>query len=245
MARIDDLLDAGLRALPPKPPDTAGRPEKKAYSERMSNVLAAAFAEELRQRGLTGTLPSPPGLVGTTGAERRISGGIGAKKVDVSWATDESGLVLGLSIKTINFVDRTTGNYQKNLINRRGDLLIEATTLHRRFPYAVLVGWLFLDAGAATDSTPRRKSTFENAHPRLRLFTGREEPYGRDEQYERLLICLVGATPFQSTLECYEVGDPTTRLDIERVFDDITETVAERNFDFYEASGGSLRRTTG
>ena len=244
MARVDDLLDAALKALPAKPAEDAPQPQKKRYSEQMSNAIAQAFAQELRERGLVGTLPAEPGLLGPSGAERRISGGIGAKKVDVSWATEDSGLVLGFSIKTINWKDGRTRNYQKNLVNRRGDLLIEATTLHRRFPYAVLVGWLFLDAGAAHDGTDRRRSTFENAHPRLRLFTGRDEPEGRDEQYEKLLLCLVSASPFASNVEVYEVGDPNTKLTLEAVFDDIIEIVAERNFDFYEATDGELRRTT-
>jgi hypothetical protein len=49
---------------------------------------------------------------------------------------------------------------------------MEAVTLHRRFPYAVLAGFLFLDSEAETDSTGRRHSTFINAHARMRLFTG-------------------------------------------------------------------------
>ena len=70
----------------------------------------------------------------------RAAGGIGAKKVDVTWATEEGGLLLGISIKGINFRDRRSKNFQKNLTNRRGDMLFEAVTLHRRFPYAVLGG---------------------------------------------------------------------------------------------------------
>ena len=246
MARIDDLLVQGLRSLPAKPPDeTASQADKKRYSELMSQAIAYAFAEELRQRGLEGALPAVPGELGASGAEKRISGGIGAKKVDVSWATDESGLMLGMSIKTINWKDKRTGNYQKNLTNRRGDLLVEATTLHRRFPFAVLAGWLFLDAGAATDATPLRRSTLDNAHPRLRLFTGRREPHGRDEQFETLLVCLVQATPFNASVTTYEAGRPDEQLELEKVFDSIIEVVAERNFDFYEAEEGQLRRTTG
>jgi hypothetical protein len=244
MARVDDILHQALIGLPPKPAENAAQAAKKRYSEQMSAVIAYAFAEELRHRGLLGALPAVPGELGTSGAERRMSGGIGAKKVDVTWATEDSGLILGLSIKTINWRDTRTGNYQKNLINRRGDLLIEATTLHRRFPYAVLIGWLFLDAGAASDDTPRRRSTFENAQQRLRLFTGRDEPHGRDEQFERLLLCLVEATPFHSSVKVFESGDPTDQLTLTEVFDSIIETVAERNFDFYEAVDGSLKRTT-
>lgn len=44
-----------------------------------------------------------------------MAGGIGAKKVDITWATEEAGLLLAVSIKTINFRDGRTGNFQKNL----------------------------------------------------------------------------------------------------------------------------------
>ena len=78
-----------------------------------------------------------------SGAERRMDGGLGAKKVDVTWATEHSGLLLAISIKTVNFRDRKTANFQKNLTNRRNDMLFESTTLHRRFPYAALGGFFF------------------------------------------------------------------------------------------------------
>src|SRR5690606_13878721 len=124
-------------------PDTAKQSVKKHYSEQMSAGFAAAIAEELRHRGLEGTRPGLDGEVGRRGAERRMSGGIGAKKVDVTWATEESGLLLACSIKCFTAKDSKTGNYQKNLTNRRGDLLGEAVTLHRRFPYAVLGAFIF------------------------------------------------------------------------------------------------------
>ncbi len=71
-----------------------------------SFLLAAAIAEDLRQRGLRGTKPAPLGQLHASGAERRMAGGIGAKKVDVTWATEEGGLLLGISIKGINFRDQ-------------------------------------------------------------------------------------------------------------------------------------------
>ena len=63
-----------------------------------------------------------------------MEGGIGAKKVDVTWATAEAGLILGVSVKTINWKDKKSANYQKNVTNRRGDLLFEAVTLPSAFP---------------------------------------------------------------------------------------------------------------
>lgn len=85
MARIDDLLAAALKGLPAKPADTASQADKKRYSERVSEVVAQAIAEELRQRGLKGARPAPPGYLDSSGAERRMAGGLGAKKVDVTW----------------------------------------------------------------------------------------------------------------------------------------------------------------
>lgn len=268
MARIDAALTAALRALPAKPGDSAKADEKKGYSEKLSATVALVLAEELRRRGcrevsplkpervealLPGLLPKRAMPAEPSGAERRMAGGIGAKKVDVTWATPESGLILGISVKTINFRDRASGTYQKNLTNRRGDMLMEAVTLHRRFPYAVLGGFFFLDKGAASDheakvkndGTSRRRSTFHNAHARLRLFTGRADPAGRDEQYERFYILLVDAAAEAAQVEAFEVGKPDQPVPLEQVLDDLLNLVAERNPDFYEYDDGRLLKVAG
>lgn len=244
MARIDDLLDAALKLLPPKPTDTASRSEKKRYSELVSQKAALAIAEELRQRGLKEARPAVEGDLGDSGAERRIAGGLGAKKVDVTWATEEAGLLCAISIKTINFRDRKTKNFQKNLINRRGDMLMEAVTLHRRFPYAVLAGFFFIDKDAANDGTGKRRSTFLNAHSRLQLFTGRNDPAGREEQFERFYLILLDASPTAVTLRPFAVGDPNTQLTLSDILDDVLQLVAQRNPDFYEYTNGALQRAS-
>jgi len=268
VARIDTALTVALRGLPVKPGDTAKADEKKGYSEKLSATVALTLAEELRKRGCREVLPLRPdpgeamlpGLLPkrampaeNSGAERRMAGGIGAKKVDVTWATPESGLILGISVKTINFRDRASGTYQKNLTNRRGDMLMEAVTLHRRFPYAVLGGFFFFDKGAASDhesrtkegAAPRRRSTFLNAHARLRLFTGRADPAGRDEQYERFYILLVDASAEGTKVEAFEVGKPDSPLPLDQVLDDLLTLVAERNPDFYEYDDGRLIKVAG
>lgn len=243
MARIDDLLEAALKSLPAKPSDTASQSDKKRYSERVSEVVAQALAAELRHRGLKEARPAPPGTLDSSGAERRMAGGLGAKKVDVTWATEEAGLLLAISIKSINFRDRS-GNFQKNLVNRRGDMLMEAVTLHRRFPYGVLAGFFFLDKGAESDNTARRKSTFLNANARLRLFTGRNDPAGRDEQFEKFYLILLEATPATLDLRAFEVGNPNLPVPMEEVITGLLSIVAERNPDFYELDGGNLRSVT-
>lgn len=240
MTAADELLAAALKKVDAKPLPTSDRAIKKAYSEKLSQVIALAFAEELRNRGLTETLPAVPGDVTGSGAERRLAGGIGAKKVDVTWTTAESGLMLGASIKCISWADGRTKNYQKNLTNRRGDMLIEAVTLHRRFPYAVLAGFMFLDWEGQSDETITRRSTFDNAHHRLRLFTRRPDPSGREEQYERLYLCLLDANQFKPRWRITEVGSAGLDLELSAVFDELITLVAERNFDFYEAMDGKL-----
>lgn len=242
MARIDDLLIDAVKAAGPKPDDSAPQGKKGPWGNAISNTLARAIAQELRERGMDGARPGPPGEVGLSGAERRLAGGLGAKKVDVTWATEESGLLLACSVKTIMFRDKA-GHFQKNLTNRRGDLLFESTTLHRRFPYAVVAGFFFLDAGAASDGTKRRNSTFENVFPRFRLFTRRADPADREEQFERLYVLLVDSNQFAPAVSCYEVNDQQTVLALDVVFDELVALTAERNFDMYEAVGnGTIRR---
>jgi hypothetical protein len=241
MSRAEDYLFAALRRLGAKPDPSAPQSEKKRFSEKLSEFVAVAFAEELRDRGLENTRPASPGIVGKSGAERRMAGGIGAKKVDVTYATEESGLVLAISVKSINFVDGTTGNYQKNLTNRRGDMLFEAVTLHRRFPYAVLGGVFFFDEGAATDGTAVRKSTFLNAHDAFRIFTHRDDPAGRDEQFERFYIVLHGPGGETPTVQFFAAGEPTRVVSIDEIFDQLIGLVGERNPDLYEVINGELK----
>jgi hypothetical protein len=237
LSRADDLLLGALKRLPAKPPDTAKSTDKKRYSELMSQFASLALADELRQRGLAGTRPSGELESGTSGAERRMSGGIGAKKVDITWATEESGLLLAISVKCITARDVATGNYQKNLINRRGDMLGEAVTLHRRFPYAVLGGFLFLDSGAAHDASAQRSSTFRNAHRAFRIFTGRTDPAGRDEQYERFYLALVDVTGDKPTIEITHAGEPDTSLTLDIALDALLKPIADRDPDFYTLVG--------
>jgi hypothetical protein len=231
-----DLL-AGLSKLLPKPADSATREAKQKFSQRVSDAAAKVVAEGLRTRGMTGVAPSASGAL----AERRLAGGIGAKRVDVSWATESSGLLCGVSIKSINFRDARSKNFQKNLTNRRGDLLFESVTLHRRSPFAVLAAILILDDEAAHDFTTRRISTFETAQYHLRLFTGRRDPAGREEQFERIFIVLFNAGATSPSVTTYAVENLTTPASLDHGLDELVQLVAERNSDFYEVRLGRLK----
>lgn len=238
---VHDALLAAIRAAGPKPADSSSQAEKKNYSERLSNELARAVSAQLRIAGVMECAPLVKEDGAIYGAERRIAGGIGAKKVDVSWSTDVHGLLLAISIKTISFADARTRNYQKNLANRRGDMLFEAVTLHRRFPFAVMGGLFFLEVGAANDGTDRRPSTLQNAHDLLRLFTGRPDPLGREEQLERLWVVTYDATPGSEEIELHEAGAlGTTPLTADEAMSDLLTIVADRNSDFFDFRDGEI-----
>ncbi|MDE0279990.1 MAG: hypothetical protein OXN16_02775 [Gammaproteobacteria bacterium] len=95
MSDIDNFLSQALVMLPQKPDDSVTQAKKRHYSANVSEKIALAFAAEFRRRGLKGTRLGPPGEVSGSGVERRIAGGIGVKRVDVSWATVEIRLALG------------------------------------------------------------------------------------------------------------------------------------------------------
>ena len=241
MTEANALISAALQQLGPKPADTASSREKGRYSEQMSQFLALALSAGFSERGLIGT-----NNVSTTGYSWRIRRG--TKALRGAWSKEgrrqlvDGGIwaLLGVSIKTINFRDRKSNNFQKNLTNRRGDMLFEAVTLHQRFPYSVLIGLLCLDAEANNDSTRKRRSTFANVHPRLRLFTGRNDPAGRNEQFERFYVALVNGDMNPPVLRLFRIGEPDVEISFETFFAECLAILAERNPDFYQFADGHL-----
>ena len=101
---------------------------------------------------------------------------------------------------------------------------------------------MLLDRGAADDASNRRNSTFVNTHKRLRLFTGRTDPAGRDEQYEGLYVALVEATSFAASVQLFRAGDSEREVQLDDAFNELLTLAAERNPDFYEFVDGRLRR---
>jgi hypothetical protein len=191
-------------------------------------------ASELRRRGLTGALPGPSSEKGR-GGERRISGGLGDKKVDVTYSTGRAGLVLAISIKTISFPDLKTGNYQKNLQNRKGDLVFEVTTLHKRFPYAVVGGLFFLYHDARRDNVGQaRISTFERAHQVFKIFNRRLGHRNEEAKFEYLAIGTYKSDPPGYRL--FETGQPDKPVSFDSFMGELLRLVAERSpeeFVFY------------
>ena len=170
------VLEAGII-----PGDSATRSRKKAYSERLSHLLADALASALRSRGFRGVKPLEGGP-----REREFQGGLGPKKVDVSCADERNGLRLAVSIKSICFAPNG-----KNLKNRFGDLCGEAITLHMRFPYSVVCALFAFPETADSDRGPAKPvSTFRRALDLFATISGRSEYTGPGEKFENVSVLL-------------------------------------------------------
>jgi transcriptional regulator with XRE-family HTH domain len=160
---------------------------KKNWSEAFSRALAILFANELRA-DFSGITPDEHGRR----QERRARTNRGYKKLDVGYSTEDLGLALGVSIKSINFKDPRTGRYTKNYSRNDNELRAEAMDYHRRQPFAVLVGILMLpidscDDGGGAGGEP---SSFAAAVRYFRQRTGRIPPSGDADLFESFFIGL-------------------------------------------------------
>lgn len=174
------LLDAVV-ATGRIPADGASREVKKAYSETLSRHLAEEVAAGLRSAGFPKVRP----LRGGPG-EKEFQGGLGPKKVDVSYSDEQHGLLLAVSIKTISFAP-----FGKNLKNRFGDLCTEAITLHMRFPYSVVCALFAFPAACDEDFKKRRSlSTFKVATRLFSTIGGRREYTDPGEKFEDVTMML-------------------------------------------------------
>lgn len=176
MSLVDAVVAAG-----PLPPDDAAQAKKKRYSEMLSSKLAVEVAKGLRGVGFQNVKPLPGGP-----GEKAFQGGLGPKKVDVAYSDERHGLLLAVSIKTIN-----AAPYGKNLKNRFADLCTECITLHMRFPYVVLSAIFAFPAAADEDVTDRRTvSTFARATKLLATVSGRSAHSNAAEKFENAVVML-------------------------------------------------------
>lgn len=189
------ILDAVV-ATGQIPGDSVPQAQKKRFSEILSSHLAVEVADGLRTVGFSATRPVRGGP-----GERAFQGGLGPKKVDVSFADERNGLLLAVSIKTINFQP-----FGKNLLNRFADLCTEAINLHLRFPYSVVCAVFAFPTAADQDYTDRRLvSTFQRATKLFGSMSGRGEYTDPSEKFEHIAMLL-----FQPITE--SGAEPTVRL---------------------------------
>jgi hypothetical protein len=216
MALKDAVVRAGVI-----PPDTAAQSVKKRYSEQLSHELAIEVADSLR--ALSFTSIKPQRQIRASGKhkgqvdiikEKEFQGGLGPKRVDVSYADDRHGLMLAVTIKTLNFPSfprvaggteadySRRGNFSKNVKNRFGDLTTESITLHLRFPFAVVSCLYVMPARSAeVRGKQMRMSTFDRAGKLYGTISGRRAYGDPAERFEDV------------TLMCYQPMQDITKPD--------------------------------
>ena len=181
MSLSDAVVAAG-----PYPTSSASQAEKKRYSEKLSKALAEAVAAGLRDAGFRATKPDIGGP-----SEKEFQGGLGPKRVDVSYADERNGLLLAVSVKTI-----TAPPFGKNLKNRFGDLCTEAISLHLRFPYSVVCALFSFPMAADADATRKgTRSTFRRARALFATISGRVEYTDPGEKFEHVALMLFTPSP--------------------------------------------------
>ncbi|MBK9241118.1 MAG: hypothetical protein IPL75_12820 [Acidobacteria bacterium] len=204
MALRDAVLRAGVI-----PPDTAAQADKKAYSEQLSHQLAIEVADSLRSLEFESIKPQRHLVVKGKKKgqiqivkEKEFQGGLGPKRVDVSYSDDRHGLMLAVTIKSLNFPSfpkikgsktefdySGKGNFSKNIKNRFGDLTTESITLHLRFPFAVVSCLYVMPVRSDQDKGSQMKtSTFQRAGRLYGTITGRRAYGDPAERFEDVTL---------------------------------------------------------
>jgi hypothetical protein len=131
----------------------------------------------------------------------RIIGGVRPQNFDVGYRPD--GVRFAFDSKTLNDTDSLRKNWQ-NMIN---DLATEATTVHSRFPHAVVAFMVVIPAPCFVE--PQRSAIIETLE-RLARRAGVEEP-----DYMAEAISLVVWNPDDGRIET-DVPPPTSPLRLEK-----------------------------
>lgn len=200
MSLVDAVLHAGEI-----PSDSFPSDSKKRYSEVLSKFLAEEIADGLRSSGFPTVKPDRDGV-----GEKAFYGGLGSKKVDVSYSDERHGLMLAVSVKTI-----CAPPFGKNLKNRFGDMCTEAITLHMRFPYSVVCGLFAFPVSADEDiSKGRPISTFRRATRLFATISGRREHTDAPEKFENVTMMLFQPADGSSTSPWIKLIDSETEVEL-------------------------------
>ena len=170
-----------LTAAEPRPGVGDEQGVKIKYAVRFADAMATEIATDLRPRFRD--------ISATT--KRQAGSARGKKQLDVNFSTPSSGLALGISLKSVHLRDVGSGHkYGHNKKRNTEELLVEVTGYHRRQPYAVMVGVLFLPFDSCTDGRKGNPSSFGSWVRHLRPYVGRVEPEDDIGLFEKIYVAL-------------------------------------------------------
>lgn len=167
----------------------------------------------------------------------------GQKLVDVAYSTPQSGLGIMVSLKSVHQGEMDNGNskFTHNLKRNDEELRVEATALHLRQPYAVLVATLILPFEACEDAWRQgaggpSTSSFGRWVEKLWSLRGRTEPEDPPNLFELVSVALyardgsdLGFYEVGGSIPCPRVGRPSSLLSFNEFIERIKERYYRRN----------------
>lgn len=167
----------------------AGDRPKESDKQAVKNKYAIAFAEKMAQLVADDLRPRLRGIEATT---KRSAGSVrGKKQLDINFSTPQIGLALGISLKSVHIREAASSRrYTHNLKRNEEELRIEAAGYHKRQPYAVMIGVLFLPFDSVSDGRRDNPSSFGSWVRHLRPYAGRSGPSDEVDRLERIYIAL-------------------------------------------------------
>lgn len=193
---------------------SAAQKDKKNFAERFSKHTATYIANGLRPE-FRGILPNEDG----TGQESPAPTERGFKRLDVNFSTPTLGLALGVSVKSIHNPDPKNGRFTKNYSRNDNELRAEAVDYHRRQPFAVLVGVLYLPVAScedASETSEEQASSFGSAVKYFRRRAGRERPSDEPDLFELFYIATYDLASSSDRYFDVMTAPPRTRRPTER-----------------------------
>lgn len=183
-----------LEASRPRPErsDTVG--VKNQYAVRFADFMASRIASDLSSR-----------LGDIEATTKRSARSVHSKKqLDINFSTPQLGLALGISLKSVHLRDvKGAQRYTHNMKRNEEELRVEASGYHKRQPYAVMIGVLFLPFDGADDGKKDNPSSFGSWVRHLRPYAGRDQPDDEIDRFEKIYIALY--EPDGSDLRFFDV----------------------------------------
>src|SRR5688572_12081438 len=220
-----EVLSKVLQIAEPRPSASSAIGEKIQYAVRFADAMALAFAEDLS--------PRLQGIQATT--KRSAATAAARKQLDVNFSTPDLGLALGISLKSVHIRDAgSAGRYTHNMKRNEEELRIEASGYHKRQPYAVMVGVLFLPVDSCTDGKKDNPSSFGSFVRKLRPYAARSGPHDEADKFERIFVGLY--RPDGSELRFFDIeiappknGMPKATMTYEQLLDTVYQEFLKRN----------------
>lgn len=228
------VISEVLKASEPRPERSDSVGEKNQYAVRFADNMAARIAADLSDR-----------LGDIEATTKRNAGSVlGKKQLDINFSTPQLGLALGISLKSVHLRDvKGAARYTHNMKRNEEELRIEASGYHKRQPYAVMIGVLFLPFDSAEDGKKDNPSSFGSWVRHLRPYAGRDEPEDEIDKFEKIYIALY--EPDGTDLRFFDVqkdppknGRPAQSLDYGEFLEAVYREYLWRNeADFKWAEG--------